>query len=119
MTFTLTLDLTSPSLSLLPFALTLTLDLHSDAFIYEVPALLSVGQRVSALHPTKGILGVGSVLIVDGDEVRCWISGNGKIRSGRKMGISGGFASGFHWEKTPPEKGIWGMHIEMNRWVNE
>ena len=71
MTFTLTLDLTSPSLSLLPFALTLTLDLHSDAFIYEVPALLSVGQRVSALHPTKGILGVGSVLIVDGDEVRC------------------------------------------------
>ena len=84
MTFTLTLDLTSPSLSLLPFALTLTLDLHSDAFIYEVPALLSVGQRVSALHPTKGILGVGSVLIVDGDEVRCWISGNGKSRSGRK-----------------------------------
>merc|ERR1719174_146571 len=40
----------------------------NDAFIYEVPALLSVGQRVSALHPTKGILGVGSVLIVDGDE---------------------------------------------------
>ena len=26
---------------------------------------------MSALHPTKGILGVGSVLIVDGDEVRC------------------------------------------------
>ena len=71
MTFALTLDSNSTSLSLLPFTLTLTLDLHSDAFIYEVPALLSVGQRVSALHPTKGILGVGSVLIVDGDEVRC------------------------------------------------
>merc|ERR1711968_98482 len=44
--------------------------LINDDFIYEVPSLLNVGQRVSALvvnskDASKITLGVGSVLIVD------------------------------------------------------
>eukprot|EP00941_MAST-03F_sp_MAST-3F-sp1_P006527 g6527.t1 len=43
----------------------------NQPFMFEVPCTLHIGQRVTALHPERNILGIGSVLAIDmGFELR-------------------------------------------------